>query len=137
VWVKNLHTGYDIFDLPRDQFLVAGDAWQLCRDGQADAEKFGISAGNLRGLWFAAASVIRDIACLNKVEMLPWDVWGAMPAQDQPIGREQLAWFDRLAALTRAPDDSFNELRRLYAEDERLRVPASVFNARRNRPETV
>jgi hypothetical protein len=26
-----------------------------------------------------AASVIRDLAALNKVETLPWDVWGAMP----------------------------------------------------------
>lgn len=26
----------DLMDVPRDQFLVAGDAWQLCRAGKSD-----------------------------------------------------------------------------------------------------
>lgn len=137
VWVRNLRIGHDILDVPRDQFLIAGDAWELCRMGKVDPEKFGIAQGNLRGLWFAASSLIRDVACLHKVEMLPWDVWGAMPAQGKPIGDEQLAWFDRLAVLTRRPDASFDELQKLYEEDPRLTVPAQVFNARMNRLEAV
>ncbi len=32
----------DLMDVPREQFLVAGDAWQLCRAGKADAQDFGI-----------------------------------------------------------------------------------------------
>jgi hypothetical protein len=44
---------------------------------------------------------------------------------------------DRLAALTRAPDQRFAELRKLYQTDSNLRVPATVFNAVLNQPEAV
>ena len=71
------------------------------------------------------------------MEMLPWDVWGAMVRPDEPLRDDQLALFDRLAAVTRALDIAFAELRTLYEGDERLRVPATVFNSRLNRPETI
>jgi hypothetical protein len=69
--------------------------------------------------------------------MLPWDIWGAMVRPDEPLRDDQLALFDRLAALTRTPDVSFAELRALYEGDDRLRVPATVFNAVLNRPEAI
>jgi hypothetical protein len=76
------------------------------------------------------------VAALNKMETLPWDVWGAQPRPHEPLNNDQLAFFDRLAALTREPDVSFAELRKLY-EDDRLQVPPVVFNAVRNAPETI
>jgi hypothetical protein len=60
-----------------------------------------------------------------------------MPRPDEALQDDQLAFFDRLAAITRAPDASFDELRGLYEGDDRLRVPATVFNALLNRPEAV
>jgi hypothetical protein len=91
----------------------------------------------MRGLWFIAGNLIRDVAALNNREMLPWDVWGAMPHPDEPLQHDQFEFFDRLATLTRVPDASFEELRQLYEEDDRLRVPATVFNVKLNRPETM
>jgi len=41
----------------------------------------------------------------------------------------------RLAAPTQAPNDSFAELRQVYAGDDRLRVPPAVRNAVRQRDE--
>jgi hypothetical protein len=121
--------------VPRDRFLIAGDAWVKCRTDEADPATFGIFDEG--GLWFIAQNMIRDLAALNKVEMLPWDVWGAMTRPDEPLQDDRLALFDRIAALTRAPDAAFVELRRLYEGDDRLRVPAAVFNAVLNRPETI
>jgi hypothetical protein len=69
--------------------------------------------------------------------MLPWDVWGAQPPPNDPLNDDQLAFFDKLAALTRAPDASFAELRALYEGDDRLRVPPVVFNALRDAPEPI
>jgi len=137
VWREKLKPDFDILDVSRDRFLTAGNAWAQCRAGKADAAKFGIAFANLRGPWFIAGNLIRDVAALNKMEMLPWDVWGAMPQPDEPLQHDQLAFFDRLASLTHAPDSSFAEWRTLYADDDRLRVPATVFNAVLNRPEAV
>jgi hypothetical protein len=91
----------------------------------------------MRGLWFIAGNLMRDVAALNNREMLPWDVWGAMIRPDEPLQNDQLALFDRLAAVTRAPDTTFAELRALYEDNERLRVPAAVFNSRLSHPETI
>jgi hypothetical protein len=130
-----LKVDFDVLDVPHDRFVIAGDAWAQCRAGDADPSTFGIFA--MRGLWFIAGNLMRDLAALNNMEMLPWDVWGAMTRPDEPLQNDQLALFDRLAVVTRAPDASFAELRRLYEGDDRLRVPATVFNAMLNRPETI
>jgi hypothetical protein len=137
IWRDRLGVRHDVLDVPRDQFLVAADAWRLCRTGKADASRFGINFGGLRGLWFIAGSLVRDIAALNGVEMLPWDVWGAQPQSKRALERGELEYFDRLAELSRDPDASFAELRRAYAGDERLRVPARVFNVLRQRSESI
>ncbi|GAB4368105.1 MAG: transglutaminase-like domain-containing protein [Elainellaceae cyanobacterium] len=128
IWRQKLKIEHDILDVPRDRFIIAGDAWMQCRSGVADPAKFGIFKGNLRGLWFIAGEIIRDLAALNKMEMLPWDVWGAIPQPDQLLKDDQLVFFDRLATCTRSPDRSFIELRHFYESDKRLRVPATVFN---------
>lgn len=118
-------------DVPRDQFLVAGDAWRLCRAGKQDARNFGIL--DMWGNWFIASNIVRDIAALNNREMLPWDVWGVMKRDDSEL---DFVLFDRLAGLTHEPDRHFDELRALFA-DPRFAVPPTVFNAALNRPEAA
>lgn len=137
VWCEQLKIDHSILDVPRDRFIMAGDAWMQCRSGVADPAKFGIFKGDLRGLWFIAGEIIRDIAALNKMEMLPWDSWGAIPYPGEPLQEDQLAYFDRLAASLRSPDDSFVELRSLYEGNDRLYVPATVFNGVLNRLDTI
>jgi hypothetical protein len=126
---------FDPLDVPRDRFVIAGDAWALCRDGTADPANFGIL--DMSGMWFIAGNVMRDLASLANMEMLPWDVWGAMPQPGDKIGEDVSAFFDRLAALTRARDVSFADVQALYEGDDRLRVPATVFNAVTNRQDTI
>ena len=123
--------GFDTADVPRDRFLVAGEAWALCRAGKADADAFGIL--DMRGLWFIAGNLVRDIAALNNREMLPWDVWGAMGRDERAL---DFAFLDRLARVSRAPDANAAELAALY-EDPRVKVPGTVFNAVLDRPQRV
>lgn len=122
---------FDPLDVPRDRFLVAGDAWARCRKGEADPQAFGIL--DMFGLWFIASNVIRDSAALNNREMLPWDVWGGMTAVDAEL---DLAFIDRLALLARNPDEHLDELRAAY-DDPRIAVPSTVVNAVLNLPEPV
>jgi hypothetical protein len=126
---------FDLLDVPRDRFIIAGDAWLRCRAKKADPSLFGIF--DMHGLWFIAGNVLRDFAGLNKVEMLPWDSWGVMPGPEDAQTALQLSFFDRLATLTLAGDDSFAERRRLYDAEARLRVPEQVFNAIRGGLETA
>lgn len=136
VWCRRLGIRHNVLDVPRDQFLVAGDAWGRWRSGEADPQKFGIVDGNLRGAWFLAANLIHDAASLHKVEMLRWDTWGAMPQPNQALP-DDLGFFDDLASLTSEPDQSFERLRALYEQDDRVKVPIAVFNSRLNRKEAI
>jgi Transglutaminase-like superfamily len=128
---------FDVTDVPRDRFLVAGEAWARYRSGAADPGKFGLSLVNESGDWWIAANLMRDAAALGNIELLPWDCWGAMPGAYEPIGEERCALFDRLATLTQEPDGSLTELLRLCQTDERLRVPATVRNAVRGHDEPI
>jgi len=135
---KLLHSDFDPLDVPRDRFIIAADAWQMCQAGRAEAERFGLSyMPGLSGMWFIAGNVLRDLAALNRMELLPWDVWGLMQMNDAGLlDGEKGTLLDRVAAVTLAGDATLPEVRAIY-EDDRLRVPPMVFNALRNAPETV
>ncbi|WP_248580868.1 transglutaminase domain-containing protein [Nocardioides sp. InS609-2] len=113
---------FDHLDVPRDRFLVAGEAWARCRAGTADPGAFGLSITGRFGEWYVAANLMRDAAALQRLEMLPDDTWGAMPGPGDTVGGELAALLDGLGTLTLAPDTRLTELEQLWA-DERLRVP--------------
>ncbi len=133
---KALNIDFNPLDTARNKFIIAGDAWQMCRSGLAEPAAFGLTHAHLQGLWFVAGNVLRDLASLNKMELLPWDVWGLMNMNDEAITAEKKALLDRVAALTLAGDESFAEVRAIY-DDDRLRVPPVVFNALRNAQEPI
>jgi hypothetical protein len=122
---KALKLRFDPLNVPRDRFLVAGEAWRRCRDGEADPATFGIL--DMRGLWFVAGNLVRDIAALNKAEMLPWDVWGPMTGPGEAPKPDQVARLDALAEISRDPDANFDAARAAGEAD--CRVPAEVLNA--------
>ena len=82
---------------------------------------FGIA--DMHGLWFVQGDFVRDVAALNKMELLPWDVWGLMRGPDEDNTAEDLAFLDDLAALTAGDVPDFDKVRSLYEADARLHVP--------------
>lgn len=99
---------FEPHDVPRQRFLAAGPAWQAARRGAVDPQHMGVHALGIGGLWFAAASLLRDLAALTMNEMMPWDQWGPARAYDQgsEISAEWLDRFDSLAkALAAEPAD--------------------------------
>ncbi len=124
-------------DVPRDAFVVAGDAWTRYRAGELDGDTCGLTALPEFGAWWITQNLVRDAASLAGTKMLPWDVWGAMAVPGVAFTDEQVAFFDRLAELTADPDAHADELAHLAATDDRLRVPEQVFNAGRGCVEPV
>jgi hypothetical protein len=122
--VKTLDIHFDPLNVPSDQFITGGKAWQMCRSGKAKPDQFGIF--DMHGWWFIWGNVIRDFLALNKIEILPWDGgWGFLTHNlDDPIlGEEELLAYDRIAALTINPDANFQKLRSLYQNDSRFHLP--------------
>jgi hypothetical protein len=119
--------GIEVTNVPRDQFVVAGMGWQMCRNGQADPERFGLgSASPLRGMWFIRGRLLQDLAALNKHEMLCWDQW-SYGAESVILTDDDEMLLDQVAKATQGGDASFAEVRALF-EDERLRAPKSVMS---------
>ncbi len=122
---KALKIPFDPLDVPRDQFIVGGRAWQMCRSEGYDAETFGIF--DMHGLGFVRGDFVRDVASLNKVELLPWDCWGIIenPSIDDPA---DLAFLDKLADFTCGDVPDLETVRSLYQSDPRLRVEGSIHS---------
>jgi len=127
---------FHVFDMRQGNFVTASEAWLDCRSRGSHGWPLEVSEGERRDLRQIAGDLMRDFAALNAMEMLPWDVWGAMPVTKRAL-TNSLALFDRVAVLTRSPDNSFGELVNLYESEAGLRVPATVFNARRGIYELV
>ncbi len=119
-----LNTSFNTLDVPRDQFIVGGAAWKMCRSGQADPDQFGIF--DMRGMDFVKGDFIRDVAALNKVELLPWDCWGMILTEYNTLPPDDLSMLDRLADLTSVDVPDFALVRQLYESDPRLRVGESI-----------
>ena len=119
-----LETSFNTLDVPRDQFIVGGAAWNMCRSGQADPNQFGIF--DMNGMDFVKGDFIRDVAALNKVELLPWDCWGMILTEYATLPPDDLSMLDRLADLTYTDVPDFEAVRQLYESDPRLRVGDSI-----------
>jgi hypothetical protein len=127
--IDALGVTFDPLDVPREQFIVAGEAWQRCRRGEANPADFGIM--DMHGWWFIWGNVVRELLAFNKVEILPWDheVGFFTHGLEDPLPADgpELAEYDRLAALTTAGDQAFLALRNLYTCEPQLHVPSKWF----------
>lgn len=112
-------------DLSRDEFVVASDAWRLVRNGEADPDRFGVPSIGIKGLWFIRGSLMRDLAALNKVEVLPWDYWGLadrMPIDSLPY--DEMPLLDDLATALASPDE-LAAIKNAYGRNG-LTVPTTI-----------
>lgn len=136
-WRRMLDFKGDPFELGPTEFLTAGSAWLAWRRGELDSSRCGLSGIDEHGAYWIAGNLRLDLASLNKVEMLPWDVWGTRWGPGAQPTDYQLHLFDAVAELTIESDRRFEELRTRYETDESLHMDGTVFNVLRDRLETV
>ena len=123
--LDTLKISFDPLDVPRDQFIVGGKAWLRCRSGAADPATFGIF--NMNGLGFIRGNLLRDLAALNKLELLPWDCWGLI-LKEQIDDPADLAVLDQVAALTEVDEPDFEAVRACYKTGNNLRVEGELVS---------
>jgi Transglutaminase-like superfamily len=108
-------------DLRPGQFLSGGEAWTAFREGRIDASRFGVHGTGNWGPAEIRGNAVKDLAALNKVEMLPWDEWGRMKASYKgQAGADYDELIDTVARVCAGDDPS--AVAGLYDLDE-LRVP--------------
>jgi hypothetical protein len=120
---------FDPMDVPRDRFLVAGGAWQAIRTGGADPTAFGLHPPEEGPFWgerFVAGNIRLDLAALNKVETLLWDVWSEDEGKPgEPLPEPSRLFYDRVAPVV-GGEVSFEAVRKLFTGDDILRTPPTV-----------
>lgn len=99
---------FDPLDMPQGQFVTGCEAWKLCRSGVADPDSFGIF--HMKGLGFVLGNFIRDMASLNKMELLPWDCWGVMLKDVNKLTAAEYELLDRVAELAMAGDEQIYDI---------------------------
>jgi transglutaminase superfamily protein len=121
--------GRQIVEQPEDlvpgQFLTGGEAWAAFRAGRIDAARFGVYGTQNWGPAEIRGNAVKDLAAINKVEMLPWDEWGRMTASYQgQTGTDYDELIDEIAAVCAADEPA--AVADLYAREE-LRVPTGLI----------
>jgi hypothetical protein len=122
--IQEKDISFDALDVPRDRFLVAGKAWEICRAGQADPNSFGFE--DMRGLWFVRGNLVLDWAAQNKMELLLWDSWGLMLRGTEMPTDDGANLLDKVAILTQAGNEAFAEMRTVYEAEPGLKVPPVI-----------
>ena len=111
---------FDRLDVPRERFLVAGDAWRACCNG-ADPMTFGVAGTEMWGLVEVYGDLFQDLAALQSIELLPWG-WYGLATDKSGIG--ETALIDRLAGISSTADaQALEDLRNMIVQDSRLRPP--------------
>ncbi len=112
-------------DLRDEDFLSGAEAWLAHRAGQIDPDRFGVHGTENWGVGEIRGNLVKDLAALNKLEMLPWDEWGQMPAgYENTAGPAYDALLDRIAQA--CARDNADELAKVGTITE-LRVPQSLL----------
>ena len=131
-----INSSLNVHDLTHDNFLTAGKAWLLCREGKIDPMKCGIC--DIRGLWFVRGQLLRDFAALNKIQLVPhlvrttrnldWKSWRLMDLDDQELTDRELSLLDYIAGLSLDVDFNLEKIQKLYSENELLQVPEELLS---------
>jgi hypothetical protein len=111
--------------LAEGEFLTGGEAWTLCRRGGADPAHFGVDGyPEAWGIGEVRGNAVRDLAALNKVEVLPWDEWGRMKASyDGETGPGYDDLMDAIAGTCASDDEA--AIQELYGTED-LAAPGSI-----------
>jgi hypothetical protein len=122
-----LQAAIDMTDLPHGQFLDAGESYDELASGRVKPAKIGIF--DFRGWRYVHYKLVSDLACVNSVEVLPWEAWSICERiENEALSEEDGALLQELARILaelRANPDRFGEAREFFTTHSDLMMPAN------------
>jgi hypothetical protein len=125
-------------DMPAGEFITGGKAWQMIRTNEVSDLKFGFDP-HMLGAWAVRYDLPRDLAALNKFEMLSGDSWGDMEKQEPLVNGKDRKLLDEAANWSLVPNEDFDAMHEFYESTDSLRVPDTIklHNYIENKNKTV
>ncbi len=121
-----LKLDFDPLDMPTGKFILAGEAWRMCRTGTGNADSFGIFEWH--GMNFIAGNVWRDLLSLQRIELLPWDDWDMLNQPFRKWPRIKITMLDEAASLTLEKSDSPQRIAHFIEGNELFQPPTSFMS---------
>jgi hypothetical protein len=112
-------------DMSSDEFITGGKAWQMIRAKEISDMQFGFSPDML-GEWAIRYDLPRDLAAINKFEMLSGDSWGDMDKQEPMVTGRDRKLLDEAARWSLVPNSDFDGMYAFYEATDSLRVPDTI-----------
>lgn len=102
---------FDVSNVPRTRFRSGPDVWKAIRSSEIDPARCGVTFAGIAGDWFAASNVLKEMAALTAIEVLPWDYWGPARefSQSRSVRADIATKFDELADALTPPPRSLEE----------------------------
>lgn len=118
---KALQLLFDPLDVSGEYFITGPRAWQMCRQGKADPELFGIF--QWWGYDYLRCNLILDINSLLGQPMQPWDMWAgykSLPIEAWTV--QDYEAMDELSRLALEVDGDWNALYKFVEENGKVKV---------------
>jgi hypothetical protein len=120
--------GLNRLDLDVSRFLTAPQAWLEVRAGRIDALRFVVAplleVPETRGWPQLTHNLVHDLSCLNGIELLLWQDWGASLVEDAQAPAV-VDLLDGVAQVTADPEARLAAIQ-AWSAHELLRVPETV-----------
>ncbi len=116
---------FEITNIPRDRFIVAGKAWLMALRNKINPDILGVKEIKVKGYWFIKADVVRDLAALNRIELLPWDYTEYIDDPFKNIGDrsgDEIELISNIAAITSKEEINLDEALRIYKKNKNLQI---------------
>lgn len=134
IMIDKLKIGFDPMDLPDGAFLSGGEAWLACRNGD-DPGRYGIFG--MKGWDFVKGDFVRDLAALDDLVLLPWDLWGIMERPYVLLGESDIAALDAAARASPMRARMGRSEAAALCADPRFALPRRITTYLSDSPKTV
>jgi hypothetical protein len=122
---------FDTLDMPRDKFILAGQAWQDLQTGAVKPEQIGIGGPKgwePQGYQFVQIDLLADCWALDKVELFTGESNDLAKTPHDRLNAEQLKLFDALAHYSTASSIDTSALRWRLESAPTARVDPVAWN---------